>query len=354
MPELRQDPASKRWVIIARERSRRPHAFVREGDMPGPGLAHLPTCPFCSGNEERTPPESFALRDGTTPNGPGWRVRVVPNKFAALLPAGSTERKTENEFFRWMDGVGTHEVIIESPVHNLYIPFMDDRHVQEIVGTYRERYLTLREDPRFKLILIFKNHGVSAGTSLDHPHSQLVATPVVPTDIRATFQKAFDFFDDTGLCVYCQMLSEELRLGKRVILESDSFAVFHPFASRMPFETWIVPKKHGASFGLITVAEADEFALVLKRVLRKIYFGLKNPDFNLVVQTAPVKDEFEDYFHWHLQILPRLTTAAGFEMGTGIYINIALPEETAQFMRDLKEPELASPSLSPNVAEPPA
>jgi UDPglucose--hexose-1-phosphate uridylyltransferase len=337
MPELRQDPASKRWVIIARERSQRPHDFVRAREIPEPGPAHLATCPFCAGNEALTPPESFALRDGTPADAPGWRVRVVPNKFAALLPAGSTERCTENEFFRWMDGVGKHEVIIESPLHNVYLPFMDDRQVQDVVGTYRERYLALREDPRFKLILIFKNHGISAGTSLDHPHSQLVATPVVPTDIRAMFQKAFDFFDDTGLCVYCQMLAEELRLRKRVILESASFAVFHPFASRIPFETWIVPRKHGASFGLIAMAESDEFALVLKRVLRKIHFGLKNPDFNFIIQTAPVKDEFEDYFHWHLQILPRLTTTAGFEMGTGIYINVALPEETAQFMRELEE-----------------
>mgnify|MGYP005833064209 CR=1 FL=1 len=285
-----------------------------------------------------TPPESFALRDGTPPDGPGWRVRVVPNKFAALQPVGSLERCTENELFRRMDGVGVHEVIVESPVHNLYLPFMEERHVQEVVATWRERYLTLREDARFKLIMIFKNHGVGAGTSIDHPHSQLVATPVVPTDIRATFQKAFDFFDDTGQCVYCQMLAEELSLGRRVLLTSERFAVFHPFASRMPFETWIVPRKHGASFGLITVAEAEEFALLLKRVLRKIYFGLKNPDFNLLVQTAPVRDEFEDYFHWHVIILPRLTTTAGFEMGTGIYINTALPEETAAFLRDYPEP----------------
>jgi UDPglucose--hexose-1-phosphate uridylyltransferase len=338
MSELRQDPTSKRWVIIARERSRRPHDFIGGKEAPPPGPAYLEVCPFCEGNESLTPPESFALREGTPKDGPGWRVRVVPNKFAALTPAGSLERCTENEFFRRMDGVGAHEVIIESPVHNLYLPLMDDRQVREVVASWRERYLTLREDARFKLILIFKNHGVSAGTSLDHPHSQLVATPVVPTDIRATFQKAFDFFDDTGLCVYCQVLSEELRLKRRVVLESESFAVFHPFASRTPFETWIVPKKHGASFGLITVAEADEFALVLKRVLRKVYFGLKNPDFNLIVQTAPVKDEFEDYFHWHVEILPRLTTAAGFEMGTGIYINVALPEETAEFMRDVPEP----------------
>ncbi|MFH0809242.1 MAG: galactose-1-phosphate uridylyltransferase [Pseudomonadota bacterium] len=349
MPELRQDPASKRWVIIARERSKRPHAFVRLDENGPVAPAYSSECPFCGGNEELTPPETFAVRDGTAADTPGWRVRAVPNKFAALLPVGSTERRTENEFFRWMDGVGKHEVIVESPVHNLHMALMDDSQVQSVVAAYRERYLALREDTRFKLILIFKNHGVSAGTSLEHPHSQLVATPVVPNDIRTMFQRAFDFYDDTGSCVYCQMLAEELRLGKRLILETDGFVVFHPFASRMPFETWIVPRKHGASFGLLTVAEASELAVVLKQALRRIHFGLKNPDFNMIIQTAPVKDEFEEYFHWHIQILPRLTTAAGFEMGTGIYINVALPEETAQFMRAVDVHEAEPPRGSPAV-----
>jgi UDPglucose--hexose-1-phosphate uridylyltransferase len=234
-----------------------------------------------------------------------------------------------------MDGVGQHEVIIESPLHNQCIALMEDKQVEEILLAYRERYLTLREDPRVKLIIIFKNHGRAAGTSLEHPHSQLVATPIVPLTIRQRFEKAASHFDDDGTCVYCDILREGLRVPTRMIMETDRFVTFHPFASRAPFETWILPKEHHASFGSISMGDAKEFAWVLKTTLFKLYRGLNNPDYNYIIHTAPTKDEHEEYFHWHLQILPRLVTPAGFELGTGIFINAALPEETAEFIRNL-------------------
>jgi UDPglucose--hexose-1-phosphate uridylyltransferase len=334
MPELRQDPATKQWVIIARERAKRPHDFMKQS-APPPLPAYKEDCPFCPGNESLTPPETMAYRRGGLANGPGWWVRAVPNKYSALVPDGSISRKEEEGLFRKMDGVGQHEVIIESPLHNQCIALMEDKQVEEILLAYRERYLTLREDPRFKLIIIFKNHGRAAGTSLEHPHSQLVATPIVPLTIRQRFEKAASHFDDDGTCVYCDILREGLRVPTRMIMETDRFVTFHPFASRAPFETWILPKEHHASFGSISMGDAKEFAWVLKTTLFKLYRGLNNPDYNYIIHTAPTKDEHEEYFHWHLQILPRLVTPAGFELGTGIFINAALPEETAEFIRNL-------------------
>lgn len=334
MPELRQDPATKQWVIIARERAKRPHDFMRQSPPP-PLPAYKPDCPFCPGNETMTPAETLAYRKGGAANGPGWWVRAVPNKYSALVPSGSLSRREEEGLFRKMDGVGQHEVIIETPRHNLCLPFMEDKQVEEVLLAYRERYLTLREDPRFKLIIIFKNHGLAAGTSLEHPHSQLVATPIVPLNIRHRFEKAASHFDDDGTCVYCDILREGLRVGSRMVMETERFAVFHPFASRAPFETWILPKEHQASFGSMSMEDAKEFAKVLKTTLLKLYKGLNDPAYNYIIHTAPIKDEHEDYFHWHLQILPRLVTPAGFELGTGMFINAALPEETAAFIRGL-------------------
>ncbi len=336
MPELRQNPVTRFWVVMAKERSRRPYDFIQQ-KLPMSREPYLPECPFCEGNEHLTPVETLAYRKGGRANGPGWWVRAVPNKFAAFIPEGDLERQPMGtNFFYSMDAVGRHEVIIDSNKHNEHIFLMDDWHVQELILAYVERYQMLHIDARFKFIITFKNHGLSAGTSLEHPHSQLVATPIVPADIRIRFDRAAYYYDDTGKCVYCDLIREEKSYGGRVVLETDKFIAIHPFASRVPFETWIMPKEHSASFGLITVEDAKAFALVLKTVLRKQYIGLNDPDFNYVIHTAPVKDEHEDYFHWHMQILPRLTTAAGFEMGTGIYINAAIPEETAPFMRSIQ------------------
>ncbi|GIW47879.1 MAG: galactose-1-phosphate uridylyltransferase [Deltaproteobacteria bacterium] len=334
MPELRQDPITKEWVIIATERAKRPHDFAtvrKEEEVP----PFLSSCPFCPGNEAQTPPEVFAYRDSGRKNSSGWRVRVVRNKYPALVRRGTVERREEGKIFRKMDGVGIHEVIIESPVHNRLIPLMEDREVEDILFAYRERYNALKKDPLIKLIIIFKNHGKSAGTSLEHPHSQLVATPVVPMHIRRRFEVATVYYDDTGRCLLCDMIREEKALGKRVVMETDKFIVFHPFASRSPFETWIAPKRHLSSFGNVPDEDIPDLAGVLKTTLLKLYKALNNPDFNYVIHTAPVDDENKNYYLWHIQIIPRLTTMAGFEIGSGIYINTALPEETAGFMREL-------------------
>jgi UDPglucose--hexose-1-phosphate uridylyltransferase len=244
------------------------------------------------------------------------------------------ERKEEKGFFRMMDGVGIHEVVIGSPIHNQIFPLMEDRQMEEVLLAYRERYLALREDPRIKLIIIFKNHGEAAGTSLEHTHSQLTGTSVVPSNIRKKLEEAARYYDDHGRCVYCDLIHEELRFKDRIVLDTEKFVVLHPFASRFPFETWIVPKEHQASFGLVSIEDSKRFARVLKTTLLKLHTKLNDPNYNYVIHTAPVKDELEDYYHWHLQVIPRLTTPAGFEMGSGIYINVSFPEETAQFLRE--------------------
>jgi UDPglucose--hexose-1-phosphate uridylyltransferase len=331
MSELRLNRATKEWIIVAKERAKRPHEFHGEGQkrkLP----AFDPACPFCPGNENKTPPEVFALRDPQTkPNGPGWRIRVVTNRYPALNPARKTNRIT-GEFFKSAEGVGKHEVIIESTQHNKSLATLSLKQVTEVCEVYWKRYLALKDDKRFKLIIIFRNHGLSAGTSLKHPHSQLIALPLVPASIRHLLEEAMSYYDDHNSCVFCDMIHEELLHKKRIILNSKEFVVFHPFASSAPFETWVVPKKHNASFGNIGPKEVRAMASVLKEVLGKLYLKLKDPDYNLMIRTAPIKDAQEDYYHWYIQILPRLTTPAGFELGSGVFINTSLPEETAKFI----------------------
>jgi len=333
MPQLRQDRTTKEWVIIAAERAKRPGHF-RKTKPRDPKPAYKEDCPFCPGNESLTPAETMAYRDAGEPNGTGWRLRVVPNKFPALVPNGSLKRKEEFGFFRMMDGVGIHEVVIGSPIHNQLFHLQEDGRAEEVLLAYRERYLALSQDERIKLVIIFKNHGEGAGTSLDHTHSQIVATTVVPSNIRKKLEEAAHYYDDHGDCVYCDLIREEQRDGRRIVMETDQFIVLHPFASRFPFETWILPKTHHASFGRILTGDIKAFARVLKATLLKIHAKLNDPDYNYVIHTSPVKDEGEDYYHWHLQIIPRLTTPAGFEMGSGIYINVAFPEDTAAFLRE--------------------
>lgn len=332
MPILRQDVSIKEWVIIATERAKRPDQFAQvAGERRYEGSGKF--CPFCPGNEDKTPPEVLAFRKDSLPNSEGWWVRVIPNKFASLVPQGWLQRRHDHDFFPSMDGIGVHEVIVESPAHDRPIPLLEEKQVEEILFAYRARFRELRDNFAWKAILIFKNHGERAGTSLVHPHSQLVATPMVPHDIRLRFEVAQEYYDDTGQCIYCVMLQKELEAKERLVDESSHFVAFHPFASRAPFETWILPRHHSSSFGNIDDAELRDFAAILRRQLREIFFALNDPDYNFIIHTAPLEDEDKDYYLWHVQILPRLTTIAGFELGSGIYINTALPEATGAFIR---------------------
>jgi UDPglucose--hexose-1-phosphate uridylyltransferase len=333
MSELRQDIATKRWVIVAQERARRPDQFVREKKQEEPP-EYLESCPFCIGNEHMTPPEVYALREQSEPNSPGWKVRVITNKFCALSPSTKLEVHRENSFTK-IAGFGVHEVVVETPQHNQTLATLPQEQMENILEAVVQRLRTLAQDHRIAFTAVFRNNGAAAGTSLVHPHSQLIATPTVPMNLREEIAEARRFYDDRMHCVYCYVRDKELELGSRIVLESDDFVVFTPFASRFPFEMMILPKQHSPSF-LAHAREGDikAFADILRRTLLLLHLSTNNPDYNMVVHTAPPRDSCQDYFHWHIEIIPRLTTPAGFEMGTGIYITTAIPEDTAAFLRE--------------------
>jgi UDPglucose--hexose-1-phosphate uridylyltransferase len=328
MSELRQNRATKEWIILATERSKRPDEFKLEKEKRKKQPPFDSHCPFCPGNEDQTPNEIFSKKEKGK-----WKVRVIPNKFPALLYKEKFLRETEG-FFINMDGVGRHEVLIETPQHNRSLATLALKDLEQVCLTYRERYLELKKsDKRIKTIIIFRNHGLSAGTSLVHPHSQIIALPLVPTQIRHLLEEAMRYFDDHGSCVFCDMIREEISFKKRVIYQDKDFLAFHPFAPRVPFETWILPFSHNAAFGNISSRKAKKIARPLKIVLGELYKKLDDPDYNLIFRTAPLKDAEEDYYHWYIQILPRLTTPAGFELGSGVYITTQKPEDTARFIQ---------------------
>jgi UDPglucose--hexose-1-phosphate uridylyltransferase len=280
-----------------------------------------------------TPQAELTLTD---PNTGAWQVRVFPNRFPAVTPEGDASRYLDAGCFLSMNGIGFHEVIVESPVHNRQLALMKDEEVARVLSAYHQRYGAMARSPLVKSIIIFKNYGPAAGTSLEHPHSQLVATGIVPRHMRIQYEIAIGYYDDNGSCLYSDVTLRELEAGVRIITETGKFVVFHPFASHRPFETWIMPRQNQASFGQCSAEDIQDLASVLRITLLKVYRGLDNPDFNLVIDSAPVGEEQADFYQWHIRIIPRISEAAGFEIGSGIYINTALPEETAQFMRDLK------------------
>ena len=333
MSELRRDPTTLEWVIIADERAMRPHDLVRNPPEAGdpPAVEFDERCPFCPGHEQMTPPE--VLTQALPGSEHSWDVRVVPNRYPALRPDAPFEEGGD-DFFSRFGGTGAHEVVIDTPFHNREMAGMDGREVEGVLRVYQQRYRALKADHHVKLIIIFKNKGTVAGTSLAHPHSQIVATPVEPPLARRRYNVARTYYAGCGRCLYCDILEKERSAGRRVVMETERFLAFHPFASRWPFETWIMPKQHRSSFGDASAEELEDLAPVLSSVLRALQTKLGDPDYNFVVHSAPTANSVKPYFQWHVQIVPRLTTAAGFEIGSGMYINTAIPEETAAFIRD--------------------
>jgi len=343
MPELRKSPIVKRWVIIATERARRPidfHSAEKEPKKSG-GF-----CPFCAGNEEKTPPEIYALpHDERQPNTPGWRTRVVPNKYPALAIEGDLGRQGHG-LFDVMNGVGAHEVIIETPDHDLEMGDMPIPHLEGVLSTYRARILDLVGDIRLRYILVFKNFGAAAGASLEHPHTQLIATPITPRAVKQELTSAQSHFYDKERCLFCDILYQEIKDHERIVSVNDHFVALCPFASRFPFETWIFPRKHAAHFSHASDKLLYELALVLRDTLKRIAIALDSPPYNFVLHNAPNVNSrarrsrywqtLDLDFHWHIEIMPRLTKVAGFEWGTGFYINPTPPEQAAQYLRDVE------------------
>ncbi|MBI3667304.1 MAG: galactose-1-phosphate uridylyltransferase [Acidobacteria bacterium] len=345
MPELRKDPIVGRWVIIATDRAKRPSDFLREPVTTTSGRF----CPFCEGNEDKTPPEILGWRqNGLGKDQRGWSLRVVPNKFPALGIEGELARQGEGLFDK-MNGVGAHEVIIETPLHNMTLAQLPEKRVEDVLWAYRDRMLDLKKDKRFRYILTFKNHGEAAGASLEHTHSQLIALPVVPIYVREEVEGAKLYFNFKERCIFCDIIRQESVSNARVIQETEHFLVLAPYAPRFPFETWVLPKQHEASFENSQSHVFENLAKVLKQLLQKLDQVLEYPPYNYVLHTSPLTENTQDYYHWHLEVMPKLTKVAGFEWGSGFYINPTPPEESARFLREasLTEPVgEAKPALS--------
>jgi UDPglucose--hexose-1-phosphate uridylyltransferase len=337
MPELRKDPVVGRWVIISTERSRRPSDFA-----PMPVRRRGGPCVFCPGQESSTPDEILAVRpDGSLRNGPGWYLRVVPNKFPALRIEGEIERSGDGIYDR-TNGVGAHEVIIETPDHQATLVTLPEEAVVGVLGAYRDRMRDLRKDSRFAYVIVFKNDGEPAGASLEHSHSQLIATPIVPIMVEEELEGALSHFRIKKRCIWCDIVRQERQGRARLILDEDGFVALAPFAPRFPFETWILPAVHRSSYEESPPEDLRPLARVLGEVLRRMYRVLSDPPYNFMLHSAPLHSPPLDHFHWHLEIIPTLTRVAGFEWGTGFFINPTPPEEAVKHLRgEMREVRLS-------------
>jgi UDPglucose--hexose-1-phosphate uridylyltransferase len=329
MPDLRKDPIVGRWVIIATERARRPSDFARPPVVQQPSI-----CPFCPGHEDKTPREVYVGGRPPTlpPNSSGWKVRVVPNRFPALKIEGDLDRAADGIYDR-MNGVGAHEVIIETPDHGRATKDLSDAELTDVLFAFKARILDLRNDFRFRFILLFKNHGHLAGASLDHAHSQLIALPVVPGLVIDELEGSRRHYALKERCIFCDVVGQERRDRARLIYENDEFVAFAPYAPRSPFESWIVPKRHESNFEAEPKERLGLCAQALGTTLRRLAAALGDPAYNFIVHSNPLRDPPSPSYHWHIELMPSLSQVAGFEWGSGFHINPVPPEEAAEFLR---------------------
>ncbi len=332
MAQLRRNPINGQWLIIGTDSGpRKPEDFEVEQHE----FKNRQNCPFCPGNESKTPPEILAYRPSQGgKNTSDWFVRVVPNKFPALQIEGGVDRSGFGVYDR-MNGIGAHEVIIEHPDHEKQLADLMDHEIEKVIWCYRDRSVDLAGDKRFKYLLIFKNYGLSAGASLEHSHSQLIALPIVPKSVKEEIAGAGQYLEYRERCIFCDILHREREEGSRLIEENRHFMVFCPFFPRFPFESWIAPKLHQADFSIIQPEEVTDFARAIRSLLIRMKKRLRDPSYNFMLHTAPLGENVGDAYHWHLEIIPKLGRVAGFEWGTGFYINPTSPEESAQWLREV-------------------
>lgn len=325
---IRQDPISKEWVIYAPSRGKRPHDQASQRSKRHV-IAHDEHCPFCVGNEHMLSTIKYEIKDDITHK---WICRAISNKYPVL----STESKSfhrRDGIFLCMGGYGHHEVIIDNPHHGRDIPQYSQNEYFHVIDMYHRRYNEMMRDPQIAMITIFRNHGDNAGTSLVHPHSQIIGSPTVPRNIRIQEQFAQVYFDDYGTCAFCDLIKNELSLQIRIILQNRSFVAFVPYAASVPYEIWILPRRHTAVFGDINEVEKEDITLILQEVLHKIYINLDDPDYNYVIHSFTRFKAEEPYLHWFVRIIPRRLTPAGFELGSGFMVNPSIPEEDAELLR---------------------
>lgn len=327
MPELRKDPVSGTWVIFSPERQRRPQFFRPTGE----DILTPENCPFCEGNERMTPPEVFSIRDNSDANKPGWRLRVVPNKFPALRVEGHLDKKPDG-FYDKISGVGAHEVVIETSSHTKGADELEPDAVAAIFNTFRKRISDLKQDIRFKYINVFKNQGAMAGATISHPHSQIIALPVVPARVKELLATARAHYETKDRCLFCDIIHHEKKHKKRVLLENSDFIVISPYAPRLPFELAIYPKRHSASFEKINKELLPQLAVIFSETVARINNALERPAYNLVLHNAPFDDKYDGHYHWHLELTPIITGTGGFELGTHSYINPVPPEEAIKIL----------------------
>lgn len=332
MAELRRDPIVGRWVIVDTQEPSKPQDYEHEQHTWRAGV-----CPFCYGNEAMTPPEIDAFRDPhTAANTPGWQVRAVPNKFPALQVEGGLDRRALG-MYDMSGGIGAHEVLIETPYHHKDMPDLLNEEVEKIISMCCRRSLDLAKDKRLKYIMIFKNYGPAAGASLEHPHTQIIALPMVPKNVMEEIKGAEDYFGYRERCIFCDIIRQETHEKERIILENKYFLSLCPFVSRFPFEVWIMPKKHNCCFSHMPSEEIPALASILKESISKIKKIFANPAYNFIIHTSPADgDACVEGYHWHIEFIPKLTRVAGFEWGTGFYVVPTPPELAAHYLKEVK------------------
>ena len=330
MPELRKDPILGRWIIISKERGKRPTDFIVERNVSKGGF-----CPLCPGNENTTPPEVLVYgRPSAAPNTPGWSLRVVPNKYPALVIEGNLDKEGDG-LYDMMNGIGAHEVLIESPSHEEVFTYLPLDRMQQVFLAFRDRINDLSKDPRFRYVMIFKNFGQAAGASLEHSHSQLIALPILPRMIVSELDGSLSYYKYKERCIFCDIIRQELRQEVRVVCKNEQFITIAPYAPRSPFELWILPIRHSSSYASLDDQAFYALAGIFSESMRRLDRCLPGVPYNFVLHTSPLRSNPLEHFHWHFEIMPKLTSIAGFEWGSGFYINPTPPEDAAKYLQEV-------------------
>lgn len=328
MAELRKEPITRMWVVITNDHPRGPSDYLpfkppyQFPESEGP-------CPFCPGNEGMTPKETFSL----SREGGGWSVRVIPNKFPFFRIEGEFDRRPEG-MYDVMEAIGAHEIVIEASEHKQSLAFMDPPQIEKVLIAYRERLIDLEGDRRFQQFLILKNY---PGLFNRHPHSHIVAMPVIPRRIDEELLGILDYYQRKERCILCDIIKEEISGKKRVIFETVHFLVFSPFASRFPFETWIIPKTHSPDFHRMNGEEMEDLSIAIRSLFIRFYKLLSDPPYSLTFHTSPVQSRFHrSEYHWHIETRLRIGLREGFEWGTGFFVNPTPPEDAAAYLREIE------------------
>ena len=327
MADLRKEPVTRTWVVVTTDHPKGPSDYLPFKPPYQPQEAEG-LCPFCPGHEEMTPRETFMLSG----EGGGWAVRVIPNKFPFFHIEGEFDRRPEG-MYDVMEAIGAHEIVVETPGHKQNFASMDTQQIEKILRAYRERLKDLEKDRRFQQFLILKNY---PGLFNRHPHSHIIAMPVIPRRIDEEIYGTLDYYQRKERCIFCDIIKEEILMKKRVILETVHFLVFSPFASRYPFETWIVPKKHAPDFHHIHEEGIEDLSVAIQSLFLRFHKLLSDPPYSLALHTSPVQSRFHrSEYHWHIEARLRIGLREGFEWGTGFFVNPTPPEDAAAFLREM-------------------